>query len=249
MDTPSIDKLPEKDRKIFKKTMGIESSVVLLKEILKFYSCPAECEGKCCKVYDIPLSVADRKKISKISKTHKKIIESEVIEKSEPLHGIEVRKNVFKTMPCPFLKSDKCGIYQHRPSTCSIYPFHAYENNIEELVIDACFLGSDLIVDLIGFELLCLSRDDPRAKAAFEINLKEAQKIIVSVLKADKKALGNLPTMNIQNTDILRFFLFQLRTMPPDVIRNMREKTIGYVISSIGWKKTETFQEVHEQGA
>jgi len=37
MASSSLDKLPDRERKIFKKTMRIENNIVLLKEILKFY--------------------------------------------------------------------------------------------------------------------------------------------------------------------------------------------------------------------
>lgn len=232
MASSSLDKLPDRERKIFKKTMRIENNIVLLKEILKFYSCPAECEAKCCRVYDIPLSVTDRKKISKISKTHKKIIESEVIEKSETFYGIEVRKTVFKKMPCPFLNNDKCGIYQQRPVTCAVYPFHAYANDQDNLVIDPCILGRDLMVDLIRFNLLRLSGDDPRAREDFEIYLEYAKKIIVSLLKADEKSQDDLPNMVVPDLEDLRFFLFELRKLSPEAIMDLRKDTISYVISS-----------------
>jgi hypothetical protein len=29
---------------------------------------------------------------------------------------------VFKQRPCPFLKSNKCSVYEHRPETCRSYP-------------------------------------------------------------------------------------------------------------------------------
>lgn len=235
----NLDSFSEKEKKIFKKTMRIEDSVVLLKEILKFYSCPAECEAKCCKVYDIHLSVLDKKRISKISKAHKQIIVSEVIEKSETFNGIEVRHTVFKNLPCHFLNSDKCGIYQQRPVTCVVYPFHAYENDQDNLVIDPCMLGSDLMVDLIGFNLLYLWGDDPRKREAFKINLEEAQKIIVSILSADEADKDN---MGVPDLEHLRLFLFHLRTSPQEEIKDLREQTISYVISSIGLKQTETLQ-------
>lgn len=140
MEILSLDKLPEKERIIFEETMSIDESVVLFKEILKFYSCPAECEARCCRIYDIHLSVSDQNEISKISKKHKEIIENEVIEKSETFNGIEVRKKFFKKMPCPFLNNNKCEIYQQRPVTCAVYPFHAYANDQDNLVIDPCML-------------------------------------------------------------------------------------------------------------
>lgn len=229
----NLDSFSEKEKKIFKKTMRIEDSVVLLKEILKFYSCPVECEAKCCKVYDIPLSVLDKKRISKISRVHKKIIENEVIEKSETFNGIEVRKKVFKKMPCPFLNNDKCKIYQQRPVTCAVYPFHAYENDQDNLVIDPCMLGRDLMFDLVRFNLLRFSGDDPGARESFKNYLEYAQKLIVSLLKADEKSQSDLPNMVVPDLTDLRFFLFELRKLSPEAIMDLRKDTISCVISSI----------------
>ncbi len=35
----------------------------------------------------------------------------------------------FRQRPCPFLKSDKCSVYEHRPDTCRSYP-HLEKNHM-----------------------------------------------------------------------------------------------------------------------
>lgn len=89
------------------------------------------------------------------------------------------------------------------------------------------------MVDLVRFNLVRLVGDDPEARASFKIYLEYAQKLILSILKADKKSQDDLPNMVVPDLADLRFFLFELRKLSPEAIIDLREDTISYVISSI----------------
>lgn len=72
--------------------------------------------ANCCKTISPQVNQADIKRIS----TFLEISEKEFIEKYLKI-GDE-KEYEMNALPCPFLKDDKCGIYEVRPKTCQEYP-------------------------------------------------------------------------------------------------------------------------------
>ena len=72
--------------------------------------------GNCCRVIRPTFDKSDIERIS----SHLQISEEEFVETY--LQIGEDNEYETKTLPCPFLKENKCGIYDIRPTTCREYP-------------------------------------------------------------------------------------------------------------------------------
>lgn len=72
--------------------------------------------ANCCKVFSPTVSKTDIKRIASALQ----ITKAEFIEKY--LKMDDENEYEMNALPCPFLKDDKCSIYEIRPSVCQQYP-------------------------------------------------------------------------------------------------------------------------------
>ncbi len=77
--------------------------------ILEYFRCKRCC--KCCREMPVHLNDEDIERLLRV--------EGESV--FEKLNENEV-DNYLKT-PCPYLRGDECTIYEHRPTSCRIFPF------------------------------------------------------------------------------------------------------------------------------
>ena len=93
----------------------LDQQILLIEtEIEKLIDC-TQC-ANCCKTISPQVNKADIKRISAFLE----IAETEFIEKYLKLD--ENEKHEMNALPCPFLKDDKCSIYEVRPKDCRDFP-------------------------------------------------------------------------------------------------------------------------------
>lgn len=113
-----------------------------IKAILKYYDCLPECGANCCKIQPIEIDDADRNVLHKISK-EKVINLDEFVSQGQKFYRM--------SYPCTFLsESNKCSVYNHRPTPCRIYPFSVYEESFN-LGIYPCYVGVSICNDFFDY--------------------------------------------------------------------------------------------------
>jgi Fe-S-cluster containining protein len=117
-----------------------------IRKILAFYSCPSECKGFCCEIFDIDMDIVEFEEIKKISKSVKNTLQNNV--KKVVYDFTYLNTYRLTTKPCPFLVNAKCSIYNKRPIPCIIYPFRYHDKAPKsEVIIDYCPMGVNIIFD------------------------------------------------------------------------------------------------------
>jgi len=101
-------------------------------EITKQIDC-TKC-GNCCKTVK---PILDNEDINKFAKGLK-ITPKELLKTYCEVNKEESNKYEFKSIPCPFLKDNKCTNYEYRPKDCQSYPHLQKEDFVFRLwgVID-----------------------------------------------------------------------------------------------------------------
>ena len=87
----------------------------LYKEVSSQIDC-TQC-GYCCKVMHPNLSETDIKRLARQFKLTTHEFRSRFLLKNDKDEGY-----VFKEQPCPFLKNNRCEVYENRPRDCRSYP-------------------------------------------------------------------------------------------------------------------------------
>ncbi len=87
----------------------------LYKEVSSQIDC-SQC-GNCCKVIQPNLSATDMKRLARHLKLTTKEFRSCFLMKKDKDKGF-----VFKEQPCPFLRDNRCEVYENRPRDCRSYP-------------------------------------------------------------------------------------------------------------------------------
>jgi len=82
--------------------------------------------ANCCKVFSPPVNETDIERISAFLQ----ISETEFVEKY--LKTDDKGRYEMKALPCPFLKDNKCSIYEIRPIVCQEYP-HTNKKDFKQL--------------------------------------------------------------------------------------------------------------------
>jgi Fe-S-cluster containining protein len=93
----------------------------LYKEISSQIVC-TQC-ANCCKVIHPSLSTTDIKRLAHQFELTTKEFRSRFLKKNDKGEGF-----IFNGQPCPFLKNDRCQVYEQRPRDCRSYPhLHKHE--------------------------------------------------------------------------------------------------------------------------
>ena len=87
----------------------------LYKEVSNQIDC-TQC-GNCCKVIQPTLSATDIKRLARQSESTTTEFRSRFVMKNDRGEGF-----VFSERPCPFLKANRCTVYENRPRDCRSYP-------------------------------------------------------------------------------------------------------------------------------
>jgi uncharacterized protein len=87
----------------------------LYKEVSSQIDC-AQC-GNCCKVIQPNLSATDIKRLARHFESTMNEFRSRFLLKDDRGEGF-----VFNEQPCPFLKNNRCEVYESRPRGCRSYP-------------------------------------------------------------------------------------------------------------------------------
>jgi Fe-S-cluster containining protein len=88
-------------------------------DLYKKVSAQIDCTqcGNCCKVIQPNLSVTDIKRLARQFESTTKAFRSLFVMKNDRGEGF-----VFNEQPCPFLKDNRCAVYENRPRDCRSYP-------------------------------------------------------------------------------------------------------------------------------
>ncbi|HII81020.1 MAG TPA: YkgJ family cysteine cluster protein [Methanosarcina sp.] len=149
-------------------------------EVLQQYTCSSECSALCCKLNPICFEQKEYYKILEaVDAGNKALIEERTIKLQSVQifdakeYGKEIVQLIedngpFKTFlaPCPLLNgSDKCSIYQNRPSVCRRYPFEfarfdLFKDFSESVfMLKACDIGIEVAFDYGCWQILSNSGD------------------------------------------------------------------------------------------
>ncbi|MEZ5336410.1 MAG: YkgJ family cysteine cluster protein [Methanolobus sp.] len=109
--------------------------------MLSHYSCPSRCPAICCKLGDINLDEKDMELLKQASDQNTDKIDS-CIENGEVRYKIHP--------PCPFLESERCTIYNSRPTVCRMFPFNIC-NKHDVLLLFPCDMGANIFEDYVGY--------------------------------------------------------------------------------------------------
>jgi Fe-S-cluster containining protein len=112
-----------------------------VQEILSHYSPPSTCPAICCKIADINLDEKDLEILRLAPKYN--ACKVETCNDSEE-HQYKL------SPPCPFLKSDRCSVYDHRPTMCRMFPFNI-SNKPDILLLFPCDMGACIFEDYIEY--------------------------------------------------------------------------------------------------
>ncbi|MDP2215877.1 MAG: YkgJ family cysteine cluster protein [Methanolobus sp.] len=154
-----------------------------VQEILSHYSCPSTCPAICCKIADINLDEKDMRILRQASKDEADRIES-YNEDEEPLYKMHP--------PCPFLRSDRCGVYGMRPTMCRLFPFNI-STMPDALLLFPCDMAASMFKDYV--EYYNMLKNPVHAKTidafkqshrSFAIRLNEGLPIQMLVIKIDE---------------------------------------------------------------
>jgi Fe-S-cluster containining protein len=220
MKDMNISEFPKAQKKLIRK-IAVMAPANLIKEILHFYKCPPECGASCCKVWDIPLIMDDKARISRKGQGYRKIIKEQTKIQQSMLDGITITEEVFSTKPCPFLHKDRCSIHKISPLLCSLYPFKASKKSKSLIEIVACSLGADLLTDLAAFELyMAMVNKDAQTKTP--VKLDEGVQRIQDMDKAGTDDLEKTLVYSIYDIETLRFFLLYLNNEGMEAVISKR---------------------------
>ncbi len=113
----------------FLKTQDPQKIESLIKEIAKDVSSHIDCTecAHCCK----SLVVAPDYRDISVLATHFEIPAADF--KKKYFKKDSEGDLVFKQKPCPFLKNNRCSVYDHRPQLCRRYPYLDQGNVVAEL--------------------------------------------------------------------------------------------------------------------
>lgn len=149
-------------------------------EVLQQYTCSSECGALCCKLSPICFEQKEYYKILEtVDAGNKALIEERTIklQSVQIFNAKEYGKEIIQLIednqpfkifpaPCPLLNvSDKCSIYQNRPSVCRRYPFEfahfdLFEDFSESVfMLKACDLGIEVAFDYDCWLILSHSED------------------------------------------------------------------------------------------
>ncbi|WP_292471133.1 YkgJ family cysteine cluster protein [Methanolobus sp.] len=151
-----------------KRTLSDLTFFKIVQEILSHYSWPRTCPAICCKIADINLDENDLNTLGEIPKDK---IES-FIEDGE--------RHYKMSPPCPFLESDKCTVYDRRPTMCRLFPFNI-TTMPDALLLFPCDMGGSIFEDYVEYSNNILKRPVPtettgafkQSHSSFDIKLNE----------------------------------------------------------------------------
>lgn len=130
-----------------------------VQEILSHYSCPSTCPATCCKIADINLDEKDLEILRQASRYKTDKIE---------FWNEDGKRYCKLCPPCPFLESDKCSVYDQRPSLCRMFPFN-FSNMPDVLLLFPCDMGASIVGDYVEYSKNILKRPLPaKTIEAFE---------------------------------------------------------------------------------
>lgn len=188
----------------------------ILEEILKHYTCPSECNGSCCRQFDIFYSSNDVQRISNANKKHKKILKNLVINKTpKVIHGHAAPKSwIYPSKPCPFLKDSGCAIQKIKPECCKYFPFGVKEDFDPThpaypimITLDRCYLGTDILMDFMFYHMV-LSKVETRIKFDFGLY----KYIFLNEIMWDKTQVKRLYASQFYDFEQFKCFLLFLNT-------------------------------------
>lgn len=112
-----------------------------VQEILSHYSRPSTCPAICCKMTDINLDEKDLEILRRASKY-----------KADQIKycNYDGESQYKIPPPCPFLETDKCSVYDWRPTMCRMFPFNVC-NKPDLLLLFPCDMGTCIFEDYIEY--------------------------------------------------------------------------------------------------
>lgn len=175
-------------------------------EILKYYTCPDECHGACCRYSRIRIEKKEYFKIMKsVSVEQKEIIEKKTVSMPQE----EGYYRAFPTGDCPMLEGSRCGIYEDRPSICKRFPFESSDSVIS---VKSCQLGMNVILDYLGWMV--------GIRACEKTFVDEVLRELLATKSSDVARLGNM----VINPKSLPEFLGYLKTTTPEIRKSRCEE-------------------------
>jgi Fe-S-cluster containining protein len=156
-----------------------------IRKIQEFYSCPSECKGFCCEIFDIDMDIVEFDEIKKISKSVKNTLLNNIKQIGQEITYLNTYR--VTTKPCPFLKNAKCSIYNKRPVPCIIYPFRYHDKAPKsgDVIIDYCPMGVNIICDWSIWSVLKAEFSNVEDDVVSEIRMENYKGILLAI-----KAVG-----------------------------------------------------------
>ena len=130
----------------------------VIQNILQYYECPETCRAECCRNGRVHIFEDEFRVLTEEDKER-----TQNIGKDSLVPDLYVINN-----PCSFLsKSNRCEIYDKRPTVCGMYPFKVNSSGTS-LGLQPCPLGFMIIQDLSSWVMDTISKlcipDDVKSK-------------------------------------------------------------------------------------
>jgi Fe-S-cluster containining protein len=97
------------------------------------------CEAICCKYTPIEIYVDEWNRFKDVIPMQLKVFEKGIL------------RRFFIIPDCPFLKENKCSIYEHRPRMCRMYPLNTYKTSF--ILTKYCPKAEGIIIEKRAQEL------------------------------------------------------------------------------------------------
>ena len=199
----------------------------VLCEILSYYTCPPECNGSCCRQFDIYYTLEDIRRISNSNKKYKRILKKLVVNNNPKKINGRVAPNdwMYPAKPCPFLKQSRCVIQNIKPECCKFFPFGVKEDtNVDHpsypimITLDRCYLGTDILIDFMLYHMF-ISQFNPDTIFNFE----EYHELLLKEILNDKTNVKALYASQFYDFEQFRGFLLFIKTTTLDLYTKREE--------------------------
>lgn len=119
----------------------ISETYEIVEVILSHYSCPSSCNAFCCKIADIRLDENDLERLKQTPEYK--------ADKVRPFNEDEEHHHKISP-PCPFLRFDRCTVYDKRPAICRLFPFNIC-GLPDALLLFPCDMGVSIFKDYVEY--------------------------------------------------------------------------------------------------